>query len=315
MNSDNKSFYPLAIIAFIVALVGIPLVGLITGAVAMALGGIALGQMMTRNLRQGRFFAYGAMIVGIFDVTLWTALIVFVAPHYEWFSGRQFDQVNFKSSISVGDAPKPIREALEANVSFAVENRGWSFLGKDTYTGSGIIIGKSESDVVVLTNRHVVDPNYILGRKSAPSESLITACFLDGVKKTGYIWWVDPEGADLAIVATGADPEQIPLAVSSDKEINIGDKVFAVGNPEELNWSYTEGVISAVRETSAGSDVLTIYQTQTPINQGNSGGGLYNQEGDLIGIVTWTKDKSQSEGISFAISYSDFLKFYNKSGK
>jgi S1-C subfamily serine protease len=314
MHPDKESPYPLAVIAFIIALVGIPVAGLITGAVALALGGIALGRMIAVAWRRGRAFAYWAMIIGIFDVALWTTLIVFVAPRYEWFSGKQVEQVNFKSGVSVDTASKPIRAALEANVSFVVENRGWSMPAKGSYSGSGIIIGRAGNDVMVLTNRHVVDPSYSVGRRSAPTEMSITACFLDETKKPGYIWWVDPDGADLALIATGSDPDQIPLAVPSDREISIGDRVFAVGNPDELNWSYTEGVISAIRETTAGSAPLTVYQTQTPINQGNSGGGLYNEAGDLIGIVTWTKDKSQSEGISFAISYSDFLKFYRQSG-
>ena len=64
-------------------------------------------------------------------------------------------------------------------------------------------------------------------------------------------------------------------------------------------------------ETVKGPVRLKILQTQTPINQGNSGGGLYSADGTLIGIVTWTKDKAQSEGISFAIRYEDFLSLYN----
>jgi serine protease Do len=69
-----------------------------------------------------------------------------------------------------------------------------------------------------------------------------------------------------------------------------------------LYWSYTEGVISAIRQQGFGSRDVTVYQTQTPINQGNSGGGLYNMAGELVGINTWTQDKSQAEGLSFAIS-------------
>jgi serine protease Do len=78
-----------------------------------------------------------------------------------------------------------------------------------------------------------------------------------------------------------------------------------------LSWSYNEGVISGIRETVKGPVRLKILQTQTPINQGNSGGGLYSADGTLIGIVTWTKDKAQAEGISFAITYGDFLSLYN----
>jgi hypothetical protein len=140
----------------------------------------------------------------------------------------------------------------------------------------------------------------------------ITAFFHDGTSKRSYVWWVEPHGVDLALVATGTSPEDIPLNENSGTpELQIGQKVFAVGNPHELSWSYNEGVISGIRETVKGPVRLKILQTQTPINQGNSGGGLYSADGTLIGIVTWTKDKAQAEGISFAITYGDFLSLYN----
>ena len=94
--------------------------------------------------------------------------------------------------------------------------------------------------------------------------------------------------------------------------MEIGDLVFTIGNPHELSWTYTEGAVSGVRETSKANFKLRIIQTQAPINQGNSGGGLYSQDGTLIGIVSWTKNKAQAEGISFAIMYEDFLAVYNK---
>ena len=62
---------------------------------------------------------------------------------------------------------------------------------------------------------------------------------------------------------------------------------------------------------------VTVYQTQTPINQGNSGGGLYNMRGELVGINTWTQDKAHAEGLSFAISAQsvvDLLQADNQSG-
>jgi serine protease Do len=84
-----------------------------------------------------------------------------------------------------------------------------------------------------------------------------------------------------------------------------------VGNPQDLTWSYTEGIISSIRDSGKESPTYKVFQTQTPINQGNSGGGLYRMNGELVGIIAWTKDKSQSEGIGFAIAYEDFLKLYN----
>ena len=102
---------------------------------------------------------------------------------------------------------------------------------------------------------------------------------------------------------------QRPTAAS---EPRIGERVFAVGNPHELNWSYTEGVVSGIREKKNGPVRLKILQTQAPINVGNSGGGLYTLDGGLIGIVTWTQAKSQAEGIGFAIAFDDFLSLFEE---
>jgi serine protease DegQ len=70
-------------------------------------------------------------------------------------------------------------------------------------------------------------------------------------------------------------------------------------------WSYTEGIISGVRQDAKG---VTYYQTQTPINSGNSGGGLYGEDGTLIGLNTWTQDKSVAEGLNFALATTTILR-------
>ena len=75
-----------------------------------------------------------------------------------------------------------------------------------------------------------------------------------------------------------------------------------MGNPMEHGWTYTKGVISSVRERVVGSLRVKIYQTQTPINQGNSGGGLYDMKGRLVGINSWTLSKHIAENLNFAIA-------------
>ena len=210
-------------------------------------------------------------------------------------------------------APGHIRRALEANVFLMVDRQ--RFLGSESFSGSGILVGTSDGEHLILTSRHVVDPSFSRDEAKPLDPTIsITAFLHDGTSKRSYVWWVEPHGVDLALVATGSSPEDISLPENSGTpEMQIGQKVFAVGNPHELSWSYNEGVISGIRETVKGPVRLKILQTQTPINQGNSGGGLYLADGTLIGIVTWTKDKAQAEGISFAITYGDFLSLYNSS--
>ena len=312
-SSKAIRLHPLALTAFILSLVGIPVVGLVTGAVAMILAGIALGQLAENPLLRGRGLAVAALAIGLGDIVLWVVMLGFVVPRINQATGRAIEQSIVPSSANVEMAPGHIRRALEANVFLMVDRQ--RFLGSESFSGSGILVGTSDGEHLILTSRHVVDPSFSRDESKPLDPAIsITAFLHDGTSKRSYVWWVEPHGVDLALVATGSSPEDISLPENSGTpEMQIGQKVFAVGNPHELSWSYNEGVISGIRETVKGPVRLKILQTQTPINQGNSGGGLYSADGALIGIVTWTKDKAQAEGISFAITYGDFLSLYNSS--
>jgi len=87
----------------------------------------------------------------------------------------------------------------------------------------------------------------------------------------------------------------------------VGETVFAIGNPHDLGWSHTQGVISQFRIKTYEARRVRVIQTQASINPGNSGGGLYDQEGYCLGINTWTADKSISEGIGFAVALDTLL--------
>jgi S1-C subfamily serine protease len=307
---------PLAIVAFILALAGIPLVGLVTGAVAAILGGLALSRIQGRPGSSGSGFAVAAICIGIGDMVLWVMILGVLLPRMSGPPVSPVEQLLLRSAAGIERAPAHIRNALEANVFFVVEQtRRPSFLPPESFGGSGVILGESDGRHVILTSRHVVDPSF--GRPSNPQNSgaSITAHFHDGSSAKAFLLWVAPYDVDLALVATGAGAERIPLSerpIPADAE--IGERVFAVGNPHELSWSYNEGIISGIREAQNGPVRVKILQTQTPINQGNSGGGLYDMTGNLIGIVTWTKDKAQAEGISFALTYNDFLALYRGDG-
>jgi serine protease Do len=89
--------------------------------------------------------------------------------------------------------------------------------------------------------------------------------------------------------------------------MKVGETVFAIGNPHRLGWTHTQGVISQMRTQEFDSHQVRVIQTQAAINPGNSGGGLYDHDGFLLGINTWTADKSVSEGIGFAIALDSLL--------
>ena len=115
--------------------------------------------------------------------------------------------------------------------------------------------------------------------------------------------WLAPNEIDLAVLSAPVLTKKniLPMEMLTST-VPQGSKVFAVGNPQGLYWSYTEGVVSGLRTRRRDGLDLEIYQTQTPINYGNSGGGLYSMNGRLIGVNTWTGDKAVSEGWSFTIA-------------
>ena len=305
--------HPLSLTAFIISIVGIPLVGLITGMVAALVGAMALGQITADSRFRGKGLAVAAMVVGLAEVAGWALLIALLLLPWEPSHRLELKLPAFPSRESIENAPPPLRRALEANVFLTVRSGSSWFYGEPgTDVGSGVVVGRKGDRCLILTSRHLVEPSF-QGEILAPphlSDS-VDVYFYDGSRTRAYPWWVAPFGVDLALLATGPEGEEIPLdRPSHTAKVRIGDKVFAVGNPHQLNWSYSEGVISGIREKVHAAFRLRILQTQTPINTGSSGGGLYLSDGAIVGIVSWTRRKSLSEGIGFAISYNDFLDLY-----
>lgn len=192
--------------------------------------------------------------------------------------------------------------ALRANVVIEAGSPTPFFAGELSY-GSGIILRVDENrTAAIMTNKHVVQSPDGGFHKS------ITVLFYNGEKSEASVAWEAPGDADLVILTcqglTLGNFKGVRLASSVAAH---GQAVFAVGNPLNLGWSYTEGVISSVRHRDQADMDFVIYQTQTPINRGNSGGGLYDMEGRLIGVNTWTQDKAIAEGLSFVISSKSIL--------
>jgi serine protease Do len=160
--------------------------------------------------------------------------------------------------------------------------------------GSGVIIRRSGEKVYVLTNNHVV---------GGADEIVVT--LHDERRFTATLVGKDPR-KDLALVEFETD-EEVPIAVlGSSDTVQVGDIVFAVGNPLGFESTITSGIVSAVgRKPVPGAQVagFTDYiQTDAAINQGNSGGPLVNIRGEVIGINTWiSSTNGGSIGLGFTI--------------
>jgi S1-C subfamily serine protease len=292
----------LAIAALITAVVGIPLFGVVTGFVAIVLAILALSRIQVSNQR-GFLLALGGLFLGIIDVVGWLALLSYALS---WEPSVRLPEGSEPGLTAADVAPKLYR-AMQANV--LIERRsGWFGLA----TGSGVILSIADGSGLIVTNRHIVDSGFT-GQSAPPdlnslNTGALTVKLLNGPSRPGQVVWVAPDGIDLALVRITVAPGEAAAAQwAPGRPLRIGDAVFAIGNPQRLSWTHTQGVISQFRTMNLGGRTIRIIQTQTAINAGNSGGGLYDNESYLIGINTWTSDKRSTEGLSFAIMFDSLL--------
>lgn len=177
-----------------------------------------------------------------------------------------------------------------------------SFFGQ-TYTregassGSGIIIGENESELLIATNNHVVSDS-----------NAIEITFIDGTTAQAYLKGAQAD-MDLAVVSVALDSltaetkSAIAIASLGDSDsLKLGEPVIAIGNALGYGQSVTTGVVSAVnRQINTEEGVGTFIQTDAAINPGNSGGALLNLQGQVIGINSNKIGGSTIEGMGYAI--------------
>lgn len=160
--------------------------------------------------------------------------------------------------------------------------------------GSGVIISE---DGYIITNYHVIE-----GANS------VTVTLRDG--KTSYTAAVIGSDSDNDIALLKVDAKGLSPATFGDSStLAVGDYVVAIGNPlGELGGTVTDGIISALaRDVTIENKNMTLLQTNAQISPGNSGGGLFNAKGELIGIVNAKDSATEVEGIAFAIPINNVL--------
>ena len=157
---------------------------------------------------------------------------------------------------------------------------------KSSALGSGFII---EKDGIVITNNHVIQG----------AEDILVRVNGDKEYKAKVLG-ADP-GMDIAVLKMETDEKFIPVKFGDSDKARIGDWVIAIGNPFGFGGTVTSGIISARNRSIGLSRYEDFIQTDASINQGNSGGPLFNMDGDVIGINTAILGPSGSIGIGFAI--------------
>ena len=212
------------------------------------------------------------------------------------------------SSPTVADV-SPIAESAMPSVvaikgTTSVEAYSWFGEGQ-TYdtpsSGSGIIIGKNDTELLVVTNNHVVEDTKDL-----------SVVFIDNEEVKASVKGRDSDN-DIAIMAVKLEDikpetlEKIAVAHMGDSdELKVGQGVVAIGNALGYGQSVTVGYVSAIdREvTTKDSSIKNLLQTDAAINPGNSGGALLNMNGEVIGINTAKYASTEVEGMGYAIPIS-----------
>ena len=171
---------------------------------------------------------------------------------------------------------------------------------ESTSVGSGIIIGQTDSELLILTNNHVVEGN-----------EKLTVSFVDNESVEANVKGTDST-KDLAVVAVkisdvkGSTMDEIAVATMGDSsKLEVGEQVIAIGNALGYGQSVTSGIVSATERTLDGYEGGTLIQTDAAINPGNSGGALLNSNGEVIGINTAKVATDSVEGMGYAIPISD----------
>ena len=207
--------------------------------------------------------------------------------------------------------PEIVKESMPSMVSITnmKVNEYLDFFGttkqyEGTSTGSGIIVGKSDTDLLIVTNDHVISHS-----------SDITVTFSDDTSLEGEVKGRDADH-DLAII--GIPFSRIPgktqdaisiIAIGDSDELAVGESVVAIGNALGYGQTVSAGIISAVNCTikDADGNLYNLIQTDASINPGNSGGALLNMRGELIGINESKYVGTLVEGVGYAIPMAEAM--------
>lgn len=185
---------------------------------------------------------------------------------------------------------------------------GQSYQQESEGAGSGIIIAKSDTELIIVTNNHVI----------ADADSMEVS-FVDGSSATAYLKGTE-SSVDIAVIAVELEDlsddtlSSISIATLGDSNsLTVGESAIAIGNALGYGQSVTTGVISALDreiETEDG-ETNTFIQTDAAINPGNSGGALLNSNGEVIGVTSSKIGATTVEGMGFAIPISDVIDLIN----
>ena len=212
-----------------------------------------------------------------------------------------------KVSTETASANEIYELGCKQTVGVSLESTYANIFGQQSASavaGTGFVI---TADGYIMTNYHVIESAQKRGYK-------ISVLFKDKSSFDAKVVGFD-EDNDVAVLKIDAS-DLSPAAIGNSDDIAVGDSVFAIGNPlGELDFSMTSGRVSALDRsitTEQGSAPINMFQFDAAINSGNSGGPVYNESGEVIGIATAKVGSSGVEGLGFAIPINDAADIANE---
>jgi serine protease Do len=187
---------------------------------------------------------------------------------------------------------------VEINTEYTTRNAWFQYTTGGA--GSGVILS---DDGYIITNAHV-----ILDSSMQTPADTVTVRLTDGTEYPAEVISYDTD-EDIAIVKIDAK-DLLPAQVGDSDKLIVGEELIIVGNPlGKLGGSVSNGIVSATeREIQVGGVTMHLIQTNAAVNPGNSGGGMFNMKGELVGIVNAKSSGMGIEGLGFAIPVNQVMK-------
>ena len=240
------------------------------------------------------------------------------SPYIEWKRGECCldknnnaicDSDETKAEPAKSSKQEIIQQSMRKVVKIVITTSGMEVLG------SGFVVS---DDGYIVTNNHVIEPFYDLGKLDFcdPREpdgcAVITVTFKDGSEYSDEQVRLVGRNVehDIALLKLNSQSKFEYFDIEKTYKVSNGDSVFALGSPKGFEFSATNGVISARNRPGLVDESITKYfQTDAAVNQGNSGGPLINEEGKVVGLSTWGLAPWYAEGLNFALEPDTIAEF------
>lgn len=217
-------------------------------------------------------------------------------------SSEQADTSSTSSVSAIAEAAMPSLVAItNQSVQEMMNWFGQSQIYESESSGSGIIIGQTDTELLIVTNNHVVD-----------GAQTLSVGFIDETAAEAQVKGTDADH-DIAVLSVNlSDLSEDTLSqikviqIGSSSDLKVGEQVVAIGNALGYGQSVTSGIVSALdRAVTIDGVTNLLIQTDAAINPGNSGGALLNMSGQLVGINSAKYSDTTVEGMGYAIPVDD----------